>query len=198
MALRSRRAIHSPPPPPPPPVLSAPHSEDFQIGRTTIVPGLLKTLASNRAVSVRAGVRLFEVSDVMLLDGASDVGARNERHAAVVYTGPTAGFEVVHGIVDRLFALLEIPARPFSWESAGAGGASAAANFGKHGLRYAIEPTDEIASFFPGRGARVVLETAAGARTDVGSLGVLHPHVLANFELSFPASVLEINIEPLV
>jgi phenylalanyl-tRNA synthetase beta chain len=173
---------------------NSPLSEEFQIGRTSVVPGLLKTLASNRAVSVRAGVRLFEVTDVMLLDGAADVGARNERHVAVVYTGPTAGFEVVHGIVDRLFALLEIPARPFSWEA----GAAAAANFGKHGLRYAIEPTDAVPSFFPGRGARVVLETAAGARTELGTLGVLHPTVLANFELSFPASVLELNIQPLV
>lgn len=167
-------------------------SEDFQIGRTTVLPGLLKTLASNRAVSMRGGVKLFEVTDVMLLDVASDVGARNERHAAVVYTGPTAGFEVVHGLVDRIFALLEIPARPFAWE------AGKAADFGKHGLRYAVEASDDVPSFFPGRGARIVLEDAAGTRTVVGSLGVLHPKVLANYELVYPASVLELNIQPLV
>ncbi len=175
----------------PPPPLS-PSSEEFQIGRTHIVPGLLKTLSNNRAISMRTGVKLFEVTDVMLLDAASDVGARNERHAAVVYTGPTAGMEITHGIVDRIFALLEIPPRPFTWE------AGKADDFGKHGLRYFVEPTDDVASFFPGRGARVCIEDAAGVKTAVGTMGVLHPKVLANYELVYPASMLELNIEPLV
>jgi phenylalanyl-tRNA synthetase beta chain len=156
------------------------------------VPGLLKTLSNNRAISVRAGVKLFEVTDVMLLDEASDVGARNERHAAVVYTGPTAGLEIVHGIVDRIFALLEIPERPFSWE------VGKPADFGKHDLRYFIEPVDDAPSFFPGRGARIVLEDKAGVRVVLGNMGVLHPKVLGNYELGFPASALELNIEPLV
>jgi len=94
-------AAPPPPPPPPPPHPPHPRSEEFQIGRTSVVPGLLKTLASNRAVSVRDGLRLFEVTDVMLQDAGSDVGARNERRVAALFTGPTAGFEVVHGIVDR-------------------------------------------------------------------------------------------------
>ena len=36
----------------------------------------------------------------------------------------------------------------------------------------------------------------ASSRVTVGTLGVLHPKVLQNFELSYPASVVEINIEP--
>jgi phenylalanyl-tRNA synthetase beta subunit len=37
-----------------------------------------------------------------------------------------------------------------------------------------------------------------GASAVVGTLGVLHPRVLANFELAFTASVVELNLEALV
>lgn len=196
-APRPTIPLHTRSPPPTPPRPS-PTSEEFQIGRTAIVPGLLKTLGCNRATSVRDGLKLFEVSDVMLLDAASDVGARNERRLAVLYTGPTAGFEVVHGIVDRVMALLEVAPRAYAWEAGGGGAGAGAGAFGKRGLRYAIEATDGVASYFPGRGARVVLESEAGGAVVVGSLGVLHPRVLKNFELTFPCSVVEICIEGLV
>jgi phenylalanyl-tRNA synthetase beta chain len=232
-------------------VLANPQTEEFQVGRTALVPGLLKSLASNRAVSVRDGLKLFEVSDVLLLDAAADTGASNVRHAGALYAGPTAGFEVVHGLVDRLMALLEVPRRPFAW-AVGAGGAvglgggesgagvgaavgsavasaevgaadaagsagvgagavaAAAAGpapvYGRGGLRYWVEPEEGVPSYFPGRAARLVLERAAGAngsggataaamRVTAGTFGVLHPRVLAAFELGFPVSVLELNVE---
>jgi glycine/D-amino acid oxidase-like deaminating enzyme len=59
-------------------------------------------------------------SDVMLLDGGADVGARNERRLALLYAGATAGLEVVHGLVDRVMQLLEIPVRPYAWEAGAA------------------------------------------------------------------------------
>jgi phenylalanyl-tRNA synthetase beta chain len=177
-------------------------SEEFQIGRTSVLPGLLKSLACNGAAAKGAGLTLFEVTDVMLLDAASDVGARNERRLAVLYTGPTGGFEVVHGLIDRVMALLEVPVRPYTWEAAaggGGGGAGAGIDpFGKHGMRYFVEPTDATPTFFNGRGANIVLERRGGERSVVGSVGVLHPQVLKNFELSFPTSVAEITIEPFV
>ena len=57
-------------------------------------------------------------------------------------------------------------------------------------------PTAAIASYFSGRGASIVLERRDGRKEVVGSLGVLHPAVLKNFKLDFPASVAEITIEP--
>ena len=104
--------------------------------------------------------------------------------------------------------LLEVPARPYKWaadadaaaadaDAAAAAGAGAdASSYGRGGVRYSIEAEETVAMFFPGRGARVVLEHADGRRTPVGTLGVLHPEVLQNFGLDHPASVLEINIEP--
>ena len=32
-------------------------------------------------------------------------------------------------------------------------------------------------------------------RLVIGTFGVLHPHVLANYELAYPVSTLEINVE---
>lgn len=166
-----------------------------------MLPGLLKALSSNRAAPVRDGLRLFEVSDVMLRDATVDVGARNERRLAALYAGPTAGFEVIHGLLDRVMMLLEVPPRPFAWETAAAAGGEAAADagaaFGRGGLRYFVEPEGGVPTYFPGRGARVMLERAGGgAPVAVGSFGVLHPRVLANFDLAWPASVLEVNVEP--
>lgn len=172
-----------------------------------MVPGLLKALQANRSASIRDGLRLFEVSDIMLLDSTTDVGARNERRLAALYTGPTAGFEVIHGLVDRVMRLLEVPHRPFAWQKTAGAGAAAeaeaeAASYGKTGMRYYVEAA-ACPSYFPGRGAQVVIEKAgvAGAaptKRVIGSLGVLHPQVLKNFELSYPASVVELNIEPFV
>lgn len=35
--------------------------------------------------------------------------ARNERHAAGVWCNKTAGFEIVHGLLDRAMKMLEVP-----------------------------------------------------------------------------------------
>jgi phenylalanyl-tRNA synthetase beta chain len=159
------------------------------------VPGLLKALHANRNAAVREGLRLFEVSDVMLLDAASDVGARNERRLGALYTGPSAGFEVLHGLVDRIMRLLEVPHRPFAWCTPAEGGEGR--TYGRGGYRYYIEAADSP-SYFPGRGASIVLESEGGGKRLIGTVGVLHPSVLTAFELSFPCAVAEMNIEPFV
>jgi phenylalanyl-tRNA synthetase beta chain len=172
-----------------------------------MIPGLLKSLQSNRGAAVRDGLKLFEVSDVMLLDPEADVGAKNQRRLAALYTGPTAGFEIIHGLVDRIMMLLEVPVRPYKWAveaSADSASASAAAPvFGRGGLRYYVEPATNP-SYFPGRGANLILERAPQGWTGgsdgverivAGSFGVLHPKVLQAFELGYPVSVVEINIE---
>ena len=39
---------------------------------------------------------------------------------------------------------------------------------------------------------------AARARSQLGSFGIIHPEVLKEYELDFPTSALEINLEPLM
>jgi phenylalanyl-tRNA synthetase beta chain len=89
-------------------VLANPQTEEFQICRTSLLPGLLKTIFSNRSTKIADGMKLFEISDVVMVDGAADVGARNNRHLAALYTSHSSGFEVIHGLVDRIMRLCEV------------------------------------------------------------------------------------------
>lgn len=83
-----------------------PKTTEFQIARTTLIPGLLKTLAANKKMPLP--LRLFEVSDVVIRDPTAEVGARNERRVCVVNCNKNAGFEVVHGILDHAMKSLDV------------------------------------------------------------------------------------------
>lgn len=84
-----------------------PKTAEFQIARTILLPGLLKTLAANKKMPLP--LKLFEISDVVVKDSTAEVGARNERHICAVNCNKNAGFEVVHGILDRVMQVLEVP-----------------------------------------------------------------------------------------
>ncbi|XP_053691153.1 phenylalanine--tRNA ligase beta subunit [Sabethes cyaneus] len=147
--------------------IANPKTLEFQVVRTTLIPGLLKTLSANRKMPLP--LKLFEVSDVVLADSNAEVGARNERRVCAVNCNKTAGFEVVHGLLDRVMQLLEVP-----WDS-------------KEG--YYLKAVDDPA-YFPGRCAAIVYKNV-----DIGRIGVLHPTVLQAFELSTPCSVVEFSME---
>lgn len=151
--------------------ISNPKTLEFQVARTTLLPGLLKTIASNKKMPLP--LKLFEVSDVVLLDSTAEVGARNDRHLCAVYYNKTAGFEIIHGLLDRIMQVLEVP---WSANKADVG----------YYLRAADDPT-----FFPQRYAEVVCNGKV-----IGKMGILHPDVLTKFELNLPCSALEIDIEP--
>jgi hypothetical protein len=38
-----------------------------------------------------------------------EVGARNQRNVCAIYYGKTPGFEIVHGLMDRLMQMLNVP-----------------------------------------------------------------------------------------
>jgi phenylalanyl-tRNA synthetase beta chain len=71
------------------------------------LPGLLKTIRENRSHPLP--IRIFETSDVVFKDTTRERQARNERHAAALWCNKTAGFEVVHGMLDRIMQMLEVP-----------------------------------------------------------------------------------------
>ena len=54
-------------------------------------------------------LKLFEVQDVVVVDDNNEVGARNERRICAINCNKSAGFEVVHGLLDRIMLLLEVP-----------------------------------------------------------------------------------------
>ena len=73
--------------------------------RTSLLPGLLKTLRENKSLG---SLKIFEVSDVVLVDAANDIGAKNTRNVAVAVHTTSGAFEVCHGVADRLMQLLEV------------------------------------------------------------------------------------------
>ena len=68
---------------------------------------MLKTLGTHRDAALP--VRLFEVSDVVLLAPEAEVGARNERRMVAAVCGHEATFEVIHGLLNRLMEALGVP-----------------------------------------------------------------------------------------
>ncbi|KAJ7990597.1 hypothetical protein DPEC_G00302050 [Dallia pectoralis] len=148
--------------------IANPKTAEFQVARTTLLPGLLKTLAANRKMPLP--LQLFEISDVVLKDETKDVGARNNRRLCAVYYNKSPGFEVIHGLMDRVMELLGV--KPGRDEG------------------YHIQAADD-SSFFPGRCAEIFAQGKS-----IGRLGVLHPDVIGRFELTMPCSALDIDIEP--
>ena len=63
--------------------IANPKTLEFQIARTTLLPGLLKTVQAN--LKMPLPMKLFEISDVVLKDGTRDVGAKNERQLCALY-----------------------------------------------------------------------------------------------------------------
>jgi phenylalanyl-tRNA synthetase beta chain len=87
--------------------IANPKTLEFQVVRTSLLPGLLKTIRENRSHALP--IRVFELSDVVFKDPSRERQARNERHAGAVWCARSAGFEVVHGLLDRSMKMLEIP-----------------------------------------------------------------------------------------
>lgn len=150
--------------------VSNPKTMDFQVARTTLLPGLLRTLNANKKMPLP--LKLFEVSDIVLTDPKSEVGARNKRYVCTVHSGKKSGFEVVHGLLDRLMLVLDVP-RSYNEEVSG------------YWLKDASDP-----AFFPLRCAEIICYGKV-----IGILGILHPEVLEKFDLSLPVSCFEIDLE---
>lgn len=84
-----------------------PATQEFQIVRTSLIPGLLKTLRENKALALP--LRIFECSDIAVQDAREERMCRNYRHLGAAYTDKKGGFEVVHGLLDRVMQMLEVP-----------------------------------------------------------------------------------------
>jgi phenylalanyl-tRNA synthetase beta chain len=162
--------------------LANPKTAEYQVVRTTLLPGLLKTFRENKHHSVP--IKIFEVSDVAFKAPELERKSRNERHFAAAWYGKTSGFEVVHGLLDRLMSMLK---SAFVTREDGLEVKNA------EGMEYWIEEVDDK-TFFPGHAASVFAKIDGKAHR-IGVFGILHPTVLENFELRYPVSTLEINVE---
>ncbi|KAL1844856.1 hypothetical protein VTK73DRAFT_1659 [Phialemonium thermophilum] len=176
--------------------LANPKTAEYQVVRTSLLPGLLKTIRENK--SVRLPLKIFETSDVVFKDDRVERRARNERHWAAAYYGKTSGFEIVHGLLDRVLAMLRTA---FVTHEEGLDSSAGQVDFEVKenptpADGYWIEEIDDP-TFFPGRAAAIFLRLGGQTRR-IGELGVLHPTVLEKFDLKYPISTLEINLEVLL
>ncbi|CAO0800415.1 unnamed protein product [Mucor circinelloides] len=165
--------------------LANPKTAEYQVVRTSLLPGILKTLNSNKKLPLP--IKVFEVSDVGYKDETRDRRSRNERHLCATYTSKTSGFEIIHGLLDRVMTMLST-SRIHKNDTTELG----------YWIEEAVDST-----YFPGRSAYIFLryicpETNTRKARRVGSFGVLHPLVLENFELSNPTTAIELNLEPFV
>ncbi|GLC71953.1 hypothetical protein PLESTF_001188500 [Pleodorina starrii] len=154
-----------------------PATAEFEVCRTSLLSSALKTIAANKDNALP--IKLFEVSDAILLDPSRSVGARNERRLVAVYCAKESGFEVVHGLLNRVMEVLGVPYK----EDPSAAGAP---------VSYHWSPSSDPA-LFPGRQAAIFT-----GETQVGVFGIVHPEVLGAFEVPYPVSALELNLEPFV
>lgn len=151
-----------------------PKTLEFQVARTTLLPGLLKTIANNKNMPLP--LKLFEISDVVLKTDERDVGAKNQRRFCAVHCNKTPGFEVIHGLLDQYMNVLDIKPTTDKVNEPNQG--------------YHIRKGEDGA-FFPGRAAEVIYNGQP-----IGMMGVIHPEVLTKFEIVHPCAALEINVEP--
>jgi len=161
--------------------LANPKTLEFQVVRTSLLPGLLKTIRENRKHSVP--MKIFEVSDVAFKDLSLERKSRNERHFAAAWYGKTSGFEVVHGLLDRVMAMLK---SAFTAEEVLDNPAVGSSNYWIEKLN---DPT-----YFPGHAASIHVRIGEKEQV-IGTFGILHPTVLEKYELKYPVSAVEINIE---
>lgn len=130
-------------------------------------------------------MKLFEISDVIQIHNGTDVGAKNERRLVAVNCDKTSGFEVVHGLLNRVMQVLGVPHESI-------GNDKKQKEKVQKGISYNWKQEDSK-TYFEGRHAAIY---AMGQK--VGEFGVVHPEVLAAFDIQFPVSALEINLEPFV
>ncbi|KAI5148074.1 phenylalanyl-tRNA synthetase beta chain [Enteropsectra breve] len=152
-------------------VLSNPKSREYEVVRTSLMPGLLKMLASN--LHGRIPIRIFEVADAVRLSGEAE-GASNIRLLCALIAGRTSMLEELQGPLSLLMEKCGIS--NFSYEH--------------------IKDEDSTA---PVRGKYLKNQCAEIFVNGklVGDFGVLHPVVCNNFKIPYAGSALEIDVEKL-
>lgn len=83
-------------------VLSNPKSKEYEVVRTSLLPGILKSISSN--LHNRIPIKIFEISDVVLNEGGnSGLKVKNIKKACAVIASNTALLEDLQGPLSFLF-----------------------------------------------------------------------------------------------
>ena len=143
---------------------------DFEIVRTSLIGGLLRVnnkILSQPNLKSPLPLRLYEIADIVLLDSNTDTGARNEKRFSATICDVKSRFEDIHGLLGRFLTLNKVKKEEIK-----------------------LIPKDNNTCIKNQR-ADIVYKNQI-----VGWIGVIHPQVLINFELTKPITAFEIQIEP--
>mmetsp|Transcript_4719 Transcript_4719/g.13781 ORF Transcript_4719/g.13781 Transcript_4719/m.13781 type:complete len:630 (-) Transcript_4719:124-2013(-) len=154
-----------------------PKTKEFEIVRTSVLPGLLKTLASNKGQELP--IRLFEVGDAVLQEPTREVGSKNVRRVAACHAASVSQFSLLHGALDQLMFALKAEPEHEHVE-------------GSKRRTFKLVPSNDP-SFITGMQAHIVMEGLT-----IGIIGELHPEVVGKkgFDINLPTSAFEMNLEP--
>ncbi|KAF8819862.1 phenylalanine--tRna ligase, beta subunit protein [Cardiosporidium cionae] len=170
----------------PPVRLINPKTKEFEIVRTTLLPGLLKTLHSNKGRELP--IKLFEVGDVACLDSTAENGARNHRLCSFLYANrENSGLEEVHGALDDLMERFHF----FADYTIAEGQRTMENNCdGSQSPYYTLTPSQDPA-FLPGRRVAIRVEPQG---VEIGIMGVIHPQVLKQYSINMPVALVELDV----
>lgn len=178
--------------------IEKPKTMEFQICRPSLMPGILKTLSANKSAPLP--LRFFEVADVVLLDNPKNFppildttmdtyyppsGARNQRHLAALTCGSanSSSFEQTLGLAQYIMCKFGIPEK-----------GSELVNMEDGEDTYTLEPCDDDGAFFPGRSVAIFLHRQ-DQKVKIGGLGVVHPKTLKHYDIPYPCSYVEMNMQ---
>ncbi|KAG6718182.1 hypothetical protein I3842_04G137800 [Carya illinoinensis] len=149
-------------------IIENPRSSENETARISLMSGLLKTVGQNKAHP--KPIKIFEVGDVVRLDETKDVGATNRRQLAALYCGATAGYEIIHGLMERIMQVIGLVPP-------------------NDNTTYYLKPSNEP-EFLHGTQASIIYKGK-----QIGTSGIVHPEVLNKCDIPDPCSYFEINIQ---
>jgi phenylalanyl-tRNA synthetase beta chain len=171
--------------------LANPKTAEYQVARTSLLPGLLKTIRENKKHTLP--LKIFEAADVVLQNKDLERKAFNQRRFAAALCATNSDFTTVHGLLDHMLRMLRINFIQTGEDCDAKNAALQPTNGSGLSDGYWIEEIKED-TFFAGRGGGIFLRLN-GVKQRIGEFGILHPSVLANFGLTVPVSTIELNLE---
>ena len=156
-----------------------PLSEDLNVMRTSLVPGLLETVARNVAQQTK-DLQIFEIGKTFI-DQGKDSQPKERDALAAIWTGlrhesgwnrqtVTCDFYDIKGIFEGLLAGLQLDK-----------------------VRFVRSDAKQVPYLHEGAAADVVI-----AGQNIGRVGEIHSDVLANFNLKQPVFLLEVDLDDLM
>ena len=146
--------------------------KEFEYIRNSLIPGILKCIEANKANQLP--YKIFEISDIVVINKDNEVGASNRRKLCFSYTNNISSMETIQGMVDLLMKKIGLV---FKEEK----------DIKK---RYVIKPSNNTI-FFEDRQAEIFIQD----NIKIGIYGIIHPKILKNFNIKNPVTLCDIDLQ---